>query len=242
MNSEQALNKVVVCFSGGKDSTAMLLRMIELGEKIDYIIFADTDFEYPELYEYVNKIEKIIGRKIIRVKSKKSFEEWMFGKLVDGKNKGKVRGFPFILSPCFWHREAKKNAVNNFLKGIPHIRCIGIASDEKKRIQKDKTLRYPLIEWGWTEQDCIDYLEQKGLANSLYKRFRRIGCFCCPKQNENSKYKTWLYYPELWEKIEWFEKENLRICGRNIFAKPIEVYVTQFKNKAKEKEIKEARK
>ena len=29
----------VVSFSGGKDSTAMLLRMVELGMKIDMIIF-----------------------------------------------------------------------------------------------------------------------------------------------------------------------------------------------------------
>ena len=227
--------KTIVAFSGGKDSTAMLLRMLELGEKIDYIIFADTEFEYPELYDYINKIEKIIGREIIKVKSKKKFEEWMFGKLVNGKNKGKIRGFPFILSPCFWHREAKKYAVDRFLKGIKHIRCIGIASDEKKRIQKDKTLRYPLIEWGWTEQDCINYLEQKGLLNPLYKRFKRIGCFCCPKQNEDSRYKTWLYYPELWKKIECFEKENLRICNRHIFAKPLEDYIKKFKTKTHKK-------
>ena len=41
--------KVVVNFSGGKDSTAMLLRMIELGEHIDVIQFADTGYEFPLL-------------------------------------------------------------------------------------------------------------------------------------------------------------------------------------------------
>lgn len=33
---------IVVSFSGGKDSTAMLLHMIELGEHIDEVISADT--------------------------------------------------------------------------------------------------------------------------------------------------------------------------------------------------------
>ena len=34
--------KTCVSFSGGKDSTAMLLRLIELDEKIDAIVFADN--------------------------------------------------------------------------------------------------------------------------------------------------------------------------------------------------------
>ena len=77
--------KTIVCFSGGKDSTAMLLRMIELGERVDEIIFSDTDAEYPELYEYLDRIEKYIGRQIIRVKSKKPLSEWMNG-IVTGKH------------------------------------------------------------------------------------------------------------------------------------------------------------
>ena len=44
----------VVCFSGGKDSTAMLLRMLEINDPAQYpikrVIFADTEFEFPELY------------------------------------------------------------------------------------------------------------------------------------------------------------------------------------------------
>jgi len=42
----------IVSFSGGKDSTAMLLRMIELDMSIDKIIFVDTGLEFPELYIY----------------------------------------------------------------------------------------------------------------------------------------------------------------------------------------------
>ena len=60
--------KNIVAFSGGKDSTAMLLKMIESNMKIDEIVFADTTFEFPELYEYIEKIEKHIGRKITILK------------------------------------------------------------------------------------------------------------------------------------------------------------------------------
>ena len=41
---------IVVSFSGGKDSTAMLLRMIELKETINEVIFCDTGMEFPEMY------------------------------------------------------------------------------------------------------------------------------------------------------------------------------------------------
>ena len=64
----------VVQFSGGKDSTAMLLHMIELNMPIDEIIFCDTGLEFPEMYEHIEKVEKYIGRKITRLKHEKSFE------------------------------------------------------------------------------------------------------------------------------------------------------------------------
>jgi len=216
--------ETVICFSGGKDSTAMLLRMIELEEKIDHIIFADTGFEYPELYDYIKRIETLIGRKITIVKSKKTFNEWMYGKLTSGKNEGKIRGFPFILGACYWMRESKVYPISRFLKGIEYIRCIGIAKDEENRIQKDKNIRYPLIEWGWTEQDCVNYLNKKSLLNPLYMNFKRIGCYFCPKQNDYSKWLTWKFYPELWKRIEKIEEENLKICNRNIFHKPLKEF------------------
>ena len=43
----------VVCFSGGNDSTAMLLRMLEIDDHERYpikrIVLADTELEFPEL-------------------------------------------------------------------------------------------------------------------------------------------------------------------------------------------------
>ena len=53
--------KHIVSFSGGKDSTAMLLMMIE-NNKIDEIIFLDTTVEFPQMYEHIEKVEKYIGR------------------------------------------------------------------------------------------------------------------------------------------------------------------------------------
>ena len=52
----------VVSFSGGKDSTAMLLKMVEKRMQIDCILFCDTGLEFPEMYGHIAKVERDIGR------------------------------------------------------------------------------------------------------------------------------------------------------------------------------------
>ena len=48
----------VVSLSGGKDSTAMLLMMLECGMQIDCILFCDTGLEFPGLYAHLEKLEQ----------------------------------------------------------------------------------------------------------------------------------------------------------------------------------------
>lgn len=66
----------VVAFSGGKDSTAMLLRMIEEGMRIDLILFCDTGLEFPEMNDHIKKVEEYTGRKITVIKPEKDFMYW----------------------------------------------------------------------------------------------------------------------------------------------------------------------
>ena len=51
----------IVQFSGGKDSTAMLLMMLDKNMPIDDIIFCDTGKEFPQTYEHIEKVNKYIG-------------------------------------------------------------------------------------------------------------------------------------------------------------------------------------
>ena len=64
----------VVSLSGGKDSTAMLLMMLERGMQIDCILFCDTGLEFPGLYAHLDKLEQYIGRPITRIRAEHSFE------------------------------------------------------------------------------------------------------------------------------------------------------------------------
>lgn len=70
--------KNIVQFSGGKDSTAMLLMMLEKGMPVDEIIFCDTGMEFPEVYQHIKQVEKYIGRKITRLSADYSFEYYLY--------------------------------------------------------------------------------------------------------------------------------------------------------------------
>ena len=64
----------MVSLSGGKDSTAMLLRLIEEKRPIDLILFCDTGLEFPQMYDHLKKLEQHIGRKITYLKAEHGFE------------------------------------------------------------------------------------------------------------------------------------------------------------------------
>ena len=48
----------IVAYGGGTDSTAMIIECVNHGERIDYILFADTGAEKPHTYEYVKRFSQ----------------------------------------------------------------------------------------------------------------------------------------------------------------------------------------
>lgn len=70
--------KHIVSFSGGKDSTAMLLRMLEENMQVDEIIYCDTYKEFPQMYNHIEKVRKYIKEKynkeITTLKAEKDFD------------------------------------------------------------------------------------------------------------------------------------------------------------------------
>ena len=212
----------IVSFSGGKDSTAMLIRMLELGMTVDKIVFADTKYEFETLYRYIEKVNDYIKKfgdyEIEILRTDLEFEDVMFGKITRGPRKEEVRGFPLVAFGCYWSRDAKVKELEKACKG--HTRYIGIAIDEKNRMvknYKEKGYRYPLIEWGWTEQDCLDYLKEKDLHNPLYDEFDRLGCYWCPKQSTNSLRTVYNNYPDHWEQMMEWDRKIKEKCKDRLF-------------------------
>lgn len=210
----------IVSFSGGKDSTCMLLKMIENGDRIDEIIFLDTGVEFPDMYSHIKKVEEYIGRKITVLKNEKGlFEYWLLHHVkTRGKYKGQ-RGYSWADFRSRWCTSNLKVQVSNkYLKqkykDYEIILYQGIASDEEKRLEKKSgseigaIVRYPLAEWGMTEQDALEYCYSKGFDwNGLYKKFKRLSCFCCPLQSLSELKVLYREYPELWNIMrEWDSK------------------------------------
>lgn len=195
----------IVSLSGGKDSTAMLHWMLERGEKIHSVVFFDTGWEFPAMAAHIDLVEQKTGIKIIRLKPKMSFDTWMFDKKIIA-NKGQMKGRLHRIG-CGWPNPRRRWCTGKKIETItPYINsvessvcCIGIAVDEQHRTKHE---RYPLIEYGKTEADCLKYCKDLGYHwDGLYDLFSRVSCYCCPLQKMNDLRKLRKHYPDLWEKM-----------------------------------------
>lgn len=236
-----------VCLSGGKDSTAMLFRMLEMNKEatdkgepevypITRIIFADTGFEFPQLYDYFDEIQAYLDKnypncpkvEILKPGNASgtgvgtiSWHERFYGKITRGKAKGRTRGAPLQAYPCWWARDSKIEPLEKAHKTSEKV-YIGIAADESHRMTKDRRKQgryvYPLVDWNWSEDMCHDYLDSPAVSmvNPLYTQYRRLGCFHCIKQPLQSWHSTWQNHPDLWEKSKYWDRESIRISGHSL--------------------------
>jgi 3'-phosphoadenosine 5'-phosphosulfate sulfotransferase (PAPS reductase)/FAD synthetase len=203
------LENNVISLSGGKDSTAMLHMMIDRKIPIHSVIFFDTGWEFPQMYDHIDLVEKKTGLKIWKLHSRLSFEYWMFHRPIiarKGPMKGKIHriGNGWPSSSRRWCTREKVETLRYFCKPIPNVvQCIGYAADEKRDVS-DETFSYylPLQEWGITEADALQYCYNLGYHwNGLYKIFKRVSCYCCPLQRIDKLRNLRKYYPELWKKM-----------------------------------------
>lgn len=201
---------VIASFSGGKDSTAMVLHMIELGEQLDEVITCDTGMEFPAMYEHIEKVRRIIegaGIKYTTLRADKSFEDYLLNEPPTEKRNKYGMGWP---GPRIrWCTKYLKTKLLREYIPKDAIQCVGLALDEQDRREREqnKNQRHPLAEWGWTEADALAYCKARGFDwGGLYDRFKRVSCWLCPMQPLSELRKIWQYYPELWAKLEEYDR------------------------------------
>lgn len=206
---------VVVSFSGGKDSTAMLLRMLELGEHIDEVLCCDTYKEFPAMYRHIDKVKAVVeeaGIKFTHLRNKKSFDYYMFDhQRTRGKHIDKV-GYGWATPRNRWCTSTMKQWImQRHLKEVAKakdvVQCVGIAADEEYRLERKANardgIRFPLVEWTWTEKDCLEYCYSKGFDwEGLYEIFDRVSCWCCPLKSLEELRKLQTHFPELWNELK----------------------------------------
>ena len=205
-----------VSLSGGKDSTAMLLLMIERGMPIDTVISADTGMEFPEMYEHLAKVDDYLFRErglhITTLRHPKGFEWMMFEEPKQRKSSIENRarygvppygnGWPGIhVRWCTGQLKTHlvNKEVNRLKADKAALHYVGIAADETKRCKDDI---YPLVMWCITEADALQICYDRGFDfGGLYKIYNRASCWCCPFQRIGELRKLRRHHPELWARL-----------------------------------------
>ena len=206
----------ILTLSGGKDSTALALfimdNMPELHEKIEYV-FYDTGLDLPETYDYLNKIEVFLDKKITYVKPEKSFDHIfsttgmlpnMFARwcTVELKVKPSVKFFKRkILEEGYEkiHLYAGIRADESYRDGV-----VLNSEFEKKHV----IVHYPLIENNFNLSDVEDILIESGLNYPDYYNWRkRNGCYLCFFQSPIDWIHLYENHPDYFMKAVKYEKE-----------------------------------
>ena len=167
--------KLVVNFSGGKDSTALLLKLIEKDFEVDQVLRVDFGTEYDEIYHHIDKVEKYVHERspdteFVTINCSKFWLETL-----------PIRGYPSV--NMRWCTGEKVRVMRPYLHDC--YSCIGIAYDESDRCAfSDVNSRihlYPLVDWKMTEKDCLEYCYSLGFDwSGLYNHQKRVSCYCCP--------------------------------------------------------------
>lgn len=223
--------KHVVSFSGGKDSTCMLLMMLEKKMQVDEIIFCDTGMEFPQMYEHIKKVEQYIGRPITILKEEKGFEYYMFEHEKTKGNNMDHKGYAWPTSQFRWcTRRLKIEIINKYKKalGCECVDYIGIAADELERTKgRQNKEQYPLIDFNISEAEALKYCYEKGFDwGGLYKDFHRVSCWCCPLQPLKCLRTLYHKYPVLWKMLK-----NMDLKSNNDFRSDYSVRELEHKFK-----------
>ena len=229
---------IVASLSGGKDSTAMVLEMIARGERIDEVLCCDTYKEFPAMYRHLDKVKAVIrshGIKITELRNEKHFDYWMFEHKVNRRNKeldGKL-GYSWAGPLSRWcTSKLKIDVIEKYMtqlrKKYKVITCTGIAADEGYRLVRDNNMqegqRHPLVEWGWTEADCLKYCYDHGYDwEGLYEIFDRVSCWCCPLQSLEDLRRLRKHFPELWEELMEMDGKTWRQMKSTYSVEELEV-------------------
>lgn len=213
----------LVSFSGGKDSTALILWAIENLKSFD-VVFADTGWEHPLTYDYIDYIESSVlikhGSTLHRVKSAKyeGFEDLSIKKKRVASTKARFCTQELKLYPI--HDFIHSNDLGNESTTM----YIGIRADEspsRARLTEEVFdldyygcwIRRPLLKW--TSDDVFAIMKKHGIEpNPLYKMgMKRVGCMPCIMSSLSEIKEIAKRFPEVIDKVSDLEKK----VGRSFF-------------------------
>ena len=198
----------IVAYGGGTNSTALLVGLHERGEVPDLILFADTGGERPHTYEHVAAMSnwcKSVGfPEIITVRHRDSLgrEMTLEERCLAGRMLPSI-AYGFKSCSDKHKRRPQDKFLNNWEPALAAwsrkekiTKLIGYDADETRRarqIEETKyEYRYPLIEWDWGREECVEAILRAGLPQP-----GKSSCFFCPSSRKTEIIELQQRYPDL---------------------------------------------
>jgi 3'-phosphoadenosine 5'-phosphosulfate sulfotransferase (PAPS reductase)/FAD synthetase len=187
----------IVALSGGKDSTAMALRLKEINPDMEYTyICTPTGDELPEMVCHWKNIEMILGQPIQYLHHKldlKGLCEY-FKMLPNFRSRWCTRMLKIQVAQAF------------YLEHPGSVSYVGLRADEEKRVGGIYgdiiEQHYPLREWGWGIKEVLQYLNQKNIIMP-----RRTDCARCFDQRIGEWWDLWKINPDIYADAEKQEEQ-----------------------------------
>lgn len=205
---EMNQSPVVVAYGAGTNSTAMLVGLHERGIRPDLILFANTGCERPSTYEHLHVVSawcERVGFPAILTTVKGGRQETL------EENCLRMNMLPSIaygFKGCShkFKREPQDRDVNRWPPARLAWECgkkvqkyIGYDADEERRAKiKDDAkynYHYPLIEWGWAREECVEAIARAGLPQP-----GKSSCFFCPSSTRPEIESLKREYPVLFQR------------------------------------------
>lgn len=194
----------VLGVSGGKDSAALAIYLKQHGNipEMEYF-FTDTGCELSETYDFLDKLEDYLGKKIERIGNEAPFEHHLFmnGNLLPSPRQrwctAKMKIEPF----------------ERFVGTDEVVSYIGIRADEYRSgyVSTKPNIKpvFPFIHDGIIRKDVFRILEETVGVPEYYKWRSRSGCYFCFFQRREEWIGLYEHHPDLFKKAMNFEKYNL---------------------------------
>ena len=194
--------------SGGKDSSALAVYLREKVPHLEYF-FCDTGAELPETYEYLTRLEVILGKPIVRLNAQRGFDHWF----------EVFRGT--LPSPQMrWCTKIMKiKPIEAWIGDATAISYVAIRADESNRkgyisTKPNITTRFPFVEDNVDYHQVLRILEDAGIGLPTYYEWRtRSGCYFCFYQRKAEWVGLFERHPDLFERAVSIEQKVLTDAG-----------------------------
>lgn len=230
---------IVISFSGGKDSTATADVVIKALSNPSLVhIFGNTTLEFPSTTEYANRYRKAHPLAIFQIA--KNDEQVFYDVCEDIGPPARMMRWccsMFKTGPI-------TRVINSMYRSQQILTFYGIRKSESvsrskyNRIEDDaesvkiqqQTVASPIF--FWKDIDIWLYILAEQIDfNSAYRLgYDRVGCWCCPNNNQRAQFLSRIYMPE--ESKKW--RDFLIRFAKRIGKPDPEIYVDSGKWKARQ--------